>query len=269
MKAAVSLLILLIGLSGCRSSTSCDLVIGSGWVQGRIAFWQYDPLHGLYTDLDSSLFDVGVSLSRETYADGTNALRPQARVAFEEAPNRSRSGTASAAANAVVNGLELGWQDCNSHNGADTYFRQDSSLYGSDDSVTYRYTGFNGDSFAGTADIARPFGRFDIDHSTTVGDTISISKGFTLHYPNAVPGDSILVAINALDTPAIPYYVVPDNGTITFKPNFIPYNSRIAEVGLFVVDFIRVHLRKQTSPGGKRIAVYSTFSADCDFDAKP
>jgi len=268
MKSSVLGVILLIGLSGCESPTSCDLVIGSGWVQGRIAFWQYDVLHGLYTDLDTSLFDAGVSISREVYADGTNALRPEARVAFENAPTTSRSGTPAQADRVTVNSLVLSWQDCNSQNGADTYFKKDSLLYGRDDSIAYSYSSFNGDSFASTSDIARPFGHFYLDHSTDVSDTVSVSNGFALHYSNVVPGDSILVAITALDTPRAPYYVVPDSGTIVFRPNFIAYGPQTAQEHFCGIDFIRIHLRKQTSPGGKRIAVYSTFAADCFFNVR-
>jgi hypothetical protein len=269
MKLRVLLLIVFVRLCGCQSSTTCNIVIGSGWVQGRIAFWQDDALHGLYNDLDTSVFDVGVSLDRETYADGTRAIFPRAEMAFEQSPSKSRNGTPASVAHATVNSLELNWQDCNSQNGADIYFRRDTLLYGKSDSVTYSYSGFNGDSFTSAADIAKPFGRFYIDHGSDISDSVSISKGFTLHYTNVVPGDSILVAINALDTTSVPYYVVPDTGTIVFRPNFIAYNSRMAEVHIFVIDFIRVHLCKQTSTAGKRIAVYSTFGANCDFDVKP
>ncbi|HET6401385.1 MAG TPA: hypothetical protein VFH95_08310, partial [Candidatus Kapabacteria bacterium] len=228
----------------------------------RVAPLQFGPEQGFYARIDSLKLDAAVSLSRSQYFDGDRYL-VNTRAAFEDGTTPVQAGKVT------VNRTAIPWYDCSStQEQADTYSKSDSTLYGSEDSVTLSYSDFKGESATITADVAKRFGTFTFEHNGVNIDTISASSGYTLRYEYPNLGDSIMVWINTADTAPIPYFVVPDTGAIVFASHQLPYNVKIASLG-YEVQLYRMHYSERTSPTSKRIGFISTYEADCLFEAKP
>ena len=189
-------------------------------------------------------FDIGVALFRTQWLDGSqdSDIHPSARMAFAINGHPAQVGSAR------INGLALSWNPNGASSSSNTYSRDDSSMYGLDNSMTVTYTGFDGDSYSTIASIAPSFG------AIVTPDTISASQGCRFSYGHSIPGDSIFVSVNAGDTGFV--FTTPDTGAIVFRPHQLPFNSRVASDG-YIIYFHRFHWSVLTSPKGKRVGVYS------------
>ena len=249
------LVFLLVGVSACRIMVTPSVAPGD-----------FDPVaqvnpHGSPGRYDhDQKFDVGVALYRtQTFAGSTpdQNYQPEARMAFQIRNQASQVDTAS------VNGAILPWISATENSGAwNTYTLHDPSTWGSVDSMTFTYRGFDSASFASTVEIAPSFGK--IVHP----DTLSAAQGCVFTYDNPVQGDSILVVVWTGSSTLT--FSAQDNGMIVFAPHQLPYDATIAANG-YEIGLSRFHWCVRTSSAGKRIGIYSEQRTEPGtyFPAKP
>ncbi len=151
---------------------------------------------------------------------------------------------------------------------AQIYETQDSNAYGSVDSATFSYTGYDGETWNDKVEIAPVIGPLNAP------DTVVVSQGLSITYQNPVPGDSISLSIIADGWVTKPpsgsfYYLdtsLADIGMITIPPNRLP---NPAGNNSYLIQISRFHFITCVSPKGKIIGIYSEQDYSGGFDAKP
>ncbi|HWF44760.1 MAG TPA: hypothetical protein VG537_08975 [Candidatus Kapabacteria bacterium] len=204
-------------------------------------------------------FDVGVGLQRAQYFDGQNEIDnrfPIGAMAFE------KNGAPAQASSTVMNGSDLTWFApkpdeiywCN------LYRSSDSAL--SNDSLSFSYQDFDGDSYVARVGIAPTFGKI------VCPDTISASLGCHFTYDTSVPGDSIYISIQGVDSGSInSSWAQIDTGGFVIRPNQLRFFS--SGYNLYFINFYRIHWTALISPGGKRIGIYSREETEAGIPVKP
>jgi hypothetical protein len=130
----------------------------------------------------------------------------------------------------------------------------DTSFYGTHDSLRFSYSNFDGGSYA--AEVAfQSFGRI------TSPDTVATSQGCTLHYEKFLSRDSITVTISGGMT-----LTVPDTGAIVLPPNFALTNLALVHWNIML---FRPHFSSLLSPQGKRIGISTLQIASGSVLARP
>jgi hypothetical protein len=248
MKKPIFLLISIffeVGITGCHSSTAPNTGPGS-----------FNPLIAVAPDDDvdryerGQKYDVGIAFFRGQDSDGTQPkfwwTLPYGAMAFQV------NGYAFEAGSANINGNELIWQGNSGEWGLPGDYENDSVAIGDDDSVTFGYQNFEGESFSSKAAVAPSFG------TIIVPDTISASLGWTFRYEHSVPGDSIYVS--AQDVLGIHGFgwANPDTGGFTIRPNQLIANIPNLAINSYSLYIYRTHWNVITSPKGKQIAVFSS-----------
>ena len=189
-------------------------------------------------------FDVGIAFFRSQWLDGTEPYNdhPVGRMAF------AQNGYPIQVGGTTINGVPLTWLPDAASSLSNMYSTGDSNAYGTSDSMTFTYRGFEGESFTSTVEIAPSFGIISSP------DTISASQGCVFRYEHPRFGDSIVVSVNAYNSGL--YITVPDTGAIVIAPHQLQYDSSVAQYG-YRVYFHRSHWAVRTTPSGKRIGIYS------------
>lgn len=187
-------------------------------------------------------FDAAVALFR---AQDTNGLAysnemPIARIAFElnNAPTQVSSASA--------NNISLPWLSSDFF-----YGKSDPNVFGMQDSMTFSYVDFNGETYTDTLGVAPSFG------TITFPDSISLSKGCVISYQHSVPNDSIGISVN-FSYGSNFFTIRPDTGSIVFAPNEL----RESSYHEFTISFCRWNWSTRTSPSGKKIGIYSSMETE-------
>ncbi len=189
--------------------------------------------------------DIGIALRRRCWLDGTRDPDDShsACMAFEN------NGSIAQVQSAIINGVALPWIDSSgSVFSIYTYAKSDTLVYGNSDSALFSYSGFAGDSFTSSADVAPSFGQL------TFPDSISASTGCTVKYGDYIPGDSITIEVSTDHN--IVSQTFPDTGAIVIGPNILPYDSAARQYG-YVFSWSRTNWTIQTSSKGNRIGIWS------------
>lgn len=201
-------------------------------------------------------FDVGVVLERYTfYFDSVTSA--YAAMAFDtnQVPAKADSS--------LINERTLIWTEYYEP-GVLLNIYSDSTSFGEDDSLSFSYKNFIGESYNGVAGIAPPF------KNLVFPDTISESEGFKISYSNFSSNDSIVVKISfsTLNGGALPSIIdtLPDTGTLVIGPELLPHDTAVFHLGVYLS---REKLESQTSPRGKRIGIYSIITEFCIAVVKP
>lgn len=192
--------------------------------------------------------DVAVVIYRATYANADTGSS-DVRMAF------NLGSTPAMVEQAIVNGVQLPW--ISTEGGlykAKVYAKNSSDTYGRPDSVTFTYTGFDGEALTHSMPVALEFGKI------TTPDTIDLRQDWIIRYENAVPGDSIHVHIQAFDSAFSVsefhhiQFFAPDTGAILIRVSEIPHGRLTKHL---VLQAYRSRLSRSVSPAGKRITTFA------------
>jgi len=186
-------------------------------------------------------FDAAVGLFR---VQGTNGLADPSTTSIGRMSFQLNNAPAQVGAAAIDNNT-LPWISA----GSWMYVKADPNLYGSQDSMTFSYSDFNGETNKETVSTAPAFGII------TFPDTISLSHGCTISYQHPVANDSIEIYVDVFDSSFL--ITRPDTGSIVFAPNELPPDRMYSNAG-FMISLYRWNWSTRTSPSGKKIAVYSS-----------
>ncbi len=234
------------GAAGCHSSTAPNLA--PGLFDPMIAVAPNDGID-LSKYENGRQFDVGIAFFRDQDSDGSQPKPfwslPYGAMAFQV------NGYPVEVGNANINGDELSWMGDSGEGGYPGIYKNDSVAIGADDSMTFSYQNFEGESFASTASIAPNFGRI------TLPDTISAALGCTIRYQHSVPGDSIVVS--AGDFLGIHGFgwTNPDTAGFTIRPNQLIANIPNVVTNSYNLYIYRTHWDVVISPKGKHIGIFS------------
>jgi hypothetical protein len=258
-------------LTGCSSGSDCPLDPNAQWPLARARVSGYIPLFNIRPS-DTANLDVAVVFfaNEEIFRrDEVNISGVYASAAFED--NRNPSW----AQEVRVNDMELEWQGCQykrsmievPHDQPYSYWLSDERLLTDDHVLRLAYKGFREESYLLTADIVSAFGKFIFEDTTVAVDTIHASKGYTLRYTTAVPGDSIYVSY-WFRGGSSQEFVQPDRGELTFQPGQLQSDTTDSYASYWI-SLTRSHWSRYHSPSGKEIGVVSYYTSRLILPVKP
>jgi hypothetical protein len=240
MRQSLKIFILILFVSGCRSSFTTDpfAYLDDPVARAVGARWYWEP---------HTHFDAGVILIRSRTSNFVrDAGTTDIRMAFDVNNNPVKVDGAE------VNGILLPW--IASEHGlfhAQIFAKDNNSTgFGAADSATFRCAGFDGEDLTTTVEVAPDFG--DI----TIPDTIVTSQELKIQYAKAVPGDSIRVTIfGILRSDSLSFNkMLPDTGAIIIPSAMLP---PVQSNDTYIIQVSRFHFTQRVSPKGKIIGIYS------------